>query len=86
MKGNGVGREIDPDVMFCAGFVRVPGDEPGTGLFIELVVLMRGPVRRHEDLQPGDEIAKAGFAGGGGNFLPIADEFRASIGGGYFLD
>jgi len=87
VKGDSVGGPIDADVVFCARFVGVPGDERCAGLLVELVFLMRGPVRRHEDLQPGDQIAEAGFAGGSGDFLPIADEFRAGIGGGGdFLD
>jgi hypothetical protein len=87
VKGDGVGGEIDTDVVFCAGLISVPGDERCAGLFVEFVFLMRGPVRRHEDLQTGDEIAEASFASGSGDFLPIADEFQAGIGaGGGFLD
>jgi len=87
VKGNSVGGEIDTNVMFFAGFVGVPSEERSAGLFVELVFLMRGPVRRHKDLQPGNQIAKAGFAGGSGDFLPIAHEFCAGIArGGNFLD
>ena len=86
MKGDGIGGKVYTDALFCAGVIGVPGSERRTGLFVELVFLMRGPVGGNKNLQPGDEIAKAGFAGGSGNFLPIADESRAGIGGGDFLD
>ena len=62
MKGDRFGGDVDADVVFCAGFFRVPGDERCAGLFVELVFLMRGPIRRHKDLQTGDEIAEAGGA------------------------
>lgn len=87
VKGDGFGGDVDADVVFCGGFVRAPGDEGCAGLFVELVFLMRGPIRGQEDLQAGDEIAEAGFGGGSGGFLPIAYEFRASVCGGRdFLD
>ena len=85
MKGDGAGRKVDADALFGAGVIGAPGGERHTSLFVELVFLMRGPVGRHKDLQPGDEIAKACFASGSGNFLPIADEF-CGVGRGGFLN
>ena len=85
MKGDGIGGKVDADALFCAGVIGVPGGERRTGLFVKLVFLMRGPVRRHKNLQPGDEIAKARFASRSRDFLPIADEF-CGIGGGGSLD
>ena len=59
MKGDGFGGNVDADVAFCAGLVRAPGDELCAGLFVDLVFLMRGPIRGQEDLQAGDEFCQA---------------------------